>query len=596
MKKNKRKEVATNKSSGAEKVENIIDEQDLVFGAYGEYPNMAMGGIGPSTLGETVGNPISEPLINATLGKQGFGENERPKTEREIIEEKRRRAEQSRTVKMLNERRRQKARQKEKERLLAERRISAAKRKQEQKQAKRAAHNGQGNAGGNNQNGNGDKKGRMNKNTGGWIAAVTILGATTLGLGAVVTVGAIEMRDTKDGMANVHQGNLYELIALVEYADSDLDRVRVSNSPAQQSRILTDLLVQTRLAESVLEKMPIDSQSNSNLTAFLNRTSALCERLLGKLRLGQPLDERDEEDLERAYEINNKTRGILDGMMGKCESCDWLEYLKGKGEDNMSSALRELEDATLDENTINRNAVPDVRAGATPKDSEEKKITSSKAEDLCRGYFSDYKIQSIEFQGETVSKKMQAYNFLLKDENGLSLYAQLSEKDGELISFDYYEHCVEHNFDLDNAKMIAENFLNKLGIEDMTAVKVNEMGATASFTFVYEQNDIVYYPDAVEVKVCEQKGIVVGYNASSYLRKHRQRADLSLDISMQEAREKLSEKLSVEKGRTALISTRRGERLAYEFVCSYDGQRYFVYVDAKTGDELSILNVGKTNE
>lgn len=585
MKKNKRKEVGVNRSSGAEKVENIIEEKEiLTTGAYGAFGDMAMGGVGPSVFGEQVGNPVGEPILSTTIGV-----TQPPKTEREIIEEKRRATEQSKTVKMLNERRRQKARQKEKERLLAERRISAAQRKEERKRARNHLKNG--NNGGENQGGNNKK--RPDKNTGGWIAAVSILGATTLALGAVVTVGAIEMRDTKNGMANLHQGNLYELIALVEYADSDLDRVRVSNSPAQQSRILTDLLVQTRLAESTLEKMPIDSQSNSNLTSFLNRTSGLCEMLLSKIRRGEPLNEQDEKAIEHAYEINQKTRAILDGMMGKCESCDWLEYLKGKGEDNMSSALRELEDATLDENHINRNAVPDVRAGATPKDSETQKITSATAQDLCRGYFADYKIKSIEFQGETVSRKMQAYNFLLKDENGLSLYAQLSEKDGELISFDYYEHCVEHNFDLDNAKMIAENFLNKLGVEDMTVVKVNEMGATASFTFVYEQDDIVYYPDAIEVKVCEQKGIVVGYNASSYLRRHRDRADLSLEISMQEARERLSEKLSVENSRTAVISTRRGEKLAYEFICLYDGQTYFVYVDAKTGDELSILNAGK---
>lgn len=561
MKKNKRKEIAVNRSSGAEKVENIASKEEaLMLGAYGAFGAPVTNG----GMGGNVGNPVY-PVFTSESAEQ--------KTEREVIEEKQE----------------LRARKAERERLLAERRVSNAQRKQERKQAKNNS-----NGGGDNQGRNGKK--RPDKNTGGWIAAVSVLGATTLALGAVVTVGAIEMRDTRKSIASAYQGNLYELIALVEYADSDLDRVRVSNSPVQQSRILTDLLVQTRLAESTLEKMPIDAQSNANLTSFLNRTSALCEGLLSKLRSGQTLDERDEEMLQRAYEINRKTRGILDGLMGKYEDEDWLEYLKGKGEDDMSSTLRELEDATLDENHINQNAIPDVRAGATPKDNEMKKIPSSEAENLCREYFADYKIKSIEFQGETVSRKMQAYNFLLKDENDLLLYAQLSETDGKLISFDYYEHCVEHNFDLDNAKTIAENFLSKLGMEDMTAVKVNEMGATASFTFVYETDGVVYYPDAVEVKVCEQKGVVVGYNASSYLRHHKARTNVTPTVSMQKAREKLSDKLTVENGRTAVISTRRGERIAYEFICSFDGQIYFVYVDANTGEELSILNAGQSQK
>lgn len=588
MKKNKRKEVGINRSSGAEKVENIANKEQMTTGEYGTFGYLAMGGVGPTTFGEQVGNPI-DPMLASSVN--GFDE-EKPKTEQEIIEEKRRRAEQSHKVKMLNELRQEKAKKAEKERLIAERRISTAKRKQEKKQAKNRFQGGNDN--GNDQGGN--KNNRPEKNTGGWIAAVSVLGATTLALGAVVTVGAVEMRDTRQGIASAYQGNLYELIALVEYADSDLDRVRISASPAQQSRILTDLLVQTRLAESVLEKMPIDSQSNSNLTSFLNRTSGLCEMLLSKLRRGESLNEQDEKAIEHAYEINQKTRSILDGLMGKCESCDWLEYLKGKGEDNMSSALRELEDATLDENNIKQNAIPDIRAGATPKDSEEEKMPTAKAEDLCRGYFSDYKIKSIELQGETVSKRMQAYNFLLKDENDLLLYAQLSEKDGKLISFDYYEHCVEHNFDLDNAKTIAENFLSKLGMEDMTAVKVNEMGATASFTFVYETDGVVYYPDAVEVKVCEQKGVVVGYNGSAYLKNHKKRTGVMPSVSVSQAKEKLSDKLTIESHRTALIATQRGERLAYEFICSYDGQMYFVYMDAQTGDELSILNAGKAQQ
>ena len=86
----------------------------------------------------------------------------------------------------------------------------------------------------------------------------------------------------------------------------------------------------------------------------------------------------------------------------------------------------------------------------------------------------------------------------------------------------------------------------------------------------------------------------MGYNASAYLRHHKQRTVTNPSVSMSKAREKLSDKLTVESSRTTLIATRRGERLAYEFICSFDGQMYFVYVDAQTGEELSILNVGQT--
>lgn len=138
--------------------------------------------------------------------------------------------------------------------------------------------------------------------------------------------------------------------------------------------------------------------------------------------------------------------------------------------------------------------------------------------------------------------------------------------------------------------MIAENFLTKLGIENMEAVKVNQTGATASFTFAYTMDGVVYYPDSVEVKVCEERGVVIGYNGASYLKRHRERTAISPKLSMNEASEKLHEKLQIEDTRVALIEVKGREKIAYEFVCTHRDQTYFVYLDGNTGDEIAIIN------
>ena len=130
-------------------------------------------------------------------------------------------------------------------------------------------------------------------------------------------------------------------------------------------------------------------------------------------------------------------------------------------------------------------------------------------------------------------------------------------------------------------------------MENMTAVKVAQTGATASFAFAYELDGSVYYPDLVNVKVCEQKGVVVGYNASAYLRNHKPRTPLTPKLSLEQASAKLHEKLSLEGSRVALIAVKGKERTAYEFVCSYGEDTYFVYIDGDTGSEISIMNAKK---
>ncbi|MBE5753213.1 MAG: hypothetical protein E7343_04005 [Clostridiales bacterium] len=562
-------EISKNFSSGAEKVETIA-QANVVTGLDGVPVGSGFEQIPTATVPATFG--VGTPI----------GEEKKDKGEEQV----------------LLERASKRELYKERERARAQERIKRAQLKKERKENAKNSRKKMQPKNGNDSNGNGgkdsdnDKNHRRRKNDyGGWIAAVVALGVTTLTLGAVVTAGAIDMKETKQGITNAYRGNLYELTSLIENVDGDLDRVRVSASPAQQQRILTDLLVQARLAESVIEKLPIDAQNNGNVTSFINRTAFVCEHLLSKLRKGETLDEKDQEVLEKLYETNHRVRGMMEDFIADLQDEDLTEYLKGKGEDKFSQAIQNVENATMEEN---RNPTfsepPEVRAGATPKDSQDEKISSAKAEELCRGYFSEYDVQKIRFDGETVSRKFQAYNFVLTDSNDVEIFAQISEMDGSLISFDYYEYCTKQNLDIENAKTVALNFLEKMGMENMTAVKVSQTGATASFTFCYELDGDLFYPDSVNVKVCEEKGVVVGYNASAYLRHHKERTPLKPTVSMTSAKEKLHDKLTLEGSKVALINVKGRERVAYEFICSYNDETYFVYIDGNTGEEISILN------
>ena len=561
-------EISKNFSSGAEKVETIA-QANVVTGLDGVPVGSGFEQIPTTTVPATFG--VGTPI----------GEEKKNKSEEKVLLERASKRE------LYKERERARAQERIKRAQLKKERKENAKNSRKKMQSKNgnASHGNGGNDGGN-------KQPRKRKNEyGGWIAAVVALGVTTLTLGAVVTAGAIDMKETKQGITNAYRGNLYELTSLIENVDGDLDRVRVSASPAQQQRILTDLLVQARLAESVIEKLPIDAQNNGNVTSFINRTAFVCEHLLSKLRKGETLNEKDQEVLEKLYETNHRVRGMMEDFIADIQDEDLTEYLKGKGEDKFSQAIQNVENATMEEN---RNPTfsepPEVRAGATPKDSQDEKISSAKAEELCRGYFSEYDVQKIRFDGETISRRLQAYNFVLTDSNDVEIFAQISEMDGSLISFDYYEYCTMQNLDIENAKTVALNFLEKMGMENMTAVKVSQTGATASFTFCYELDGDLFYPDSVNVKVCEEKGVVVGYNASAYLRHHKQRTPLNPTVSMTSAKEKLHDKLSLEGSRVALINVKGKERVAYEFICSYNDETYFVYIDGNTGEEISILN------
>jgi spore germination protein len=177
------------------------------------------------------------------------------------------------------------------------------------------------------------------------------------------------------------------------------------------------------------------------------------------------------------------------------------------------------------------------------------------------------------------------------DDKGTQLFAEIDWNKGQLLRFDYYEDCQGENFDVDNARMIAENFVEKLGYSDMIVARVRENGGISDFSFVYGEDGVRCYPDEIRVKVCRSRGIVSGFDGSRYAKNHKERELPENTLNLAKAQAQLKSGVEVESSDLAIVQTARGERVAYEFLCSYQDERYFIYVDATTGEEISIVNV-----
>ncbi len=611
--KKKEVEIATNVSSGAEKVEVVEKEVKKTR------KNSEKTAKGDAALGDSArSEKINAKKMNAeTSGSPAEKESKAAKARVEIAlkkkEEKEKRKQER--MKKLKEKmaaykkyvaeenakiEKELAEKKAKaEKHAAERKKVAEKRAAEREQAIRERAHAKANKNQRRSREKANKKKKsenredQNRGYGGWIAAVVALGVTTLALATTVTVGAVEMNDMKTGMTSAQMGTMYELTGLMEHVDDDLDRIRISDSSSQQSRILTDLLVQTRLAEADLEKMPISLENDRNVSEFINRTGAECERMLAKLRSGEKLSESDKQTLENLYKTNHSIRQELDELTKCMKDKDLMTYIK-KGEGVMSEALGRLENLTLEEN---RAALENQMKGAgmqrVPENGENQApnaMDTARAEELCKTYFEKYNIEQYQCVGETVSRHYSAYNVQGYDDNGSMLFAEIDRNTGALIAFDYYEEGNTENFDLDNAERIAEEFLERLGYEDLEISRVSQMGSTADFTFVYENDDVLYYPDAIHVKVCRTRGLVCGFDATKYLKNHRGRGEVNAKITMETAYGKLNKKLAVQASELVVVNTASGERAAYEFLCAYEDANYFVYIDANTGEEIAIVN------
>ena len=645
----KKTEIATNTSSGVEKVERIEQEQKTERtrgGAKRVERNVVekeVSAKGDSAMGDSTSDAkeladknhgkVNAKKMNGQLSGEAKKESDAAKARVEAALKKKEAQEKRKAARLEKQKQRAELRAKKQaekkaliEKRAAAKKALAEKRAQEkearlQERAHTKANKNQAQSKKRAQKAKQKDSKRKNRGEhregyGGWLAAVVTLGVVSLALTTAVTVGAVEMKKTKEGLLTAHKGTMYELTGIMEHVDDDLDRVRISNSTAQQSRILTDLLVQARLAEMDLERLPMAAEMDRGVTIFVNRTAAECERMLAKLRRGEKLNDADKEKLQQLYQKNHAVRRELDNFVQEMTDKDWTAFLKD-GMGAIGDTFEKLEQMTLEENrmgldkpmgterskTTGAGMERDKKMEEMPpmekakngnengdENRQQKGIDPARAETLCQNYFSDYSITEFQCVGESMLGPRKAYNVQGSDEKGTMLLAEISQTDGALLRFDYYEDCNVENFDIKNAERIAEQFLEKLGYDDLEIVRMRESGTTIDFTFVYEDDGVVYYPDEVRVKVCQTRGVVTGMDATKYLFHHKNREEAQVKITLAEAYERLYDELTVESSRLAVVKTARGEQTAYEFLCSYGEEKYFVYLSAENGEEISIVN------
>ncbi len=420
---------------------------------------------------------------------------------------------------------------------------------------------------------------------GGWLAAVISLGVACLALGTVVTAESIRMNDMQVSAESGYRTNLYEMVAASEDMDDSLAKLRISSGNSQK-QLLTNLLVDAALMESALEKIPVDAVTGTDISGFVNRTATLSRELLSKVSAGGTLTGEERHSLSALHETNETLYRELNELITHLDAGQLRTFVNGKGGEvgeklsGMGKAIGELEEAPfIDEGNVGKNRLAAME-----------EISSAEAQQRAMELFGAYHVREASYTGETVAREISCYNFTLSTEDGLEIFAQISKNGGKLVFFDTYEECATKNFDLATCDAIAREYLATLGIDEAEAVWLSDGGMIANLTYTAVEDGVRLYPEILRVRVCEEKGRVVGLDASGYLLNHRDRS-LTASLTKKEAEAHLSDSLEIVSSNLALIPVGEEEVLTYEFSCKYGEEEYLVYLDAASGEEVQLFRV-----
>lgn len=175
--------------------------------------------------------------------------------------------------------------------------------------------------------------------------------------------------------------------------------------------------------------------------------------------------------------------------------------------------------------------------------------------------------------------------------NGGEYYISVTKQGGEVMSMLCSRLPGQAKFTAANGISIAENFISKLGIENLQASYHIIENGILTVNFEHTEDGVICYPDLIKVGVALDTGVVMTYDAKGYVSAHHDRELPEVEITEDEARQTVPETLSIRSQSLALIPSEGGEeRLCYELLCQSENKsRYIIYVNAVTGRQEKIL-------
>ena len=438
---------------------------------------------------------------------------------------------------------------------------------------------------------------KENRGYGGWLAAVISLGLATLILASVLTFTFILPSSTDTALESSYQRAFYDTIEQVDNIDLNLSKVLATKDGGAMQKYLMTTAINAELAERDIQELPLADEYKYYTAKVINQIADYSKYIAGKIIDGDKLTDTDKQGLERLYKANLALKNALNQMlekMGTDYTFSGLDQTE-KG-DALIAGLTELENLSV--------AYPELIYDGPFSDGAEQielkgltgeQVDKTKAVEIFTNVFKDYGFTEINCVGCTEGA-VECYNLEGKNDNA-TLYAQITKKGGKLIMFDYQGDCNEVKIESDKAIFNGLEFMQALGIDDMQEVWYALADNVYTINYAYKTDSVIVYPDMIKVRVCAQTGKVIGLEAKSYYANHRERTIDKPALSVKSAEQRVFEGISIESSRLALIPlTKNTEKLCYEFSGSYNGDTFYVYIDANTGAQVQMFKVVSGSE
>ncbi len=408
-----------------------------------------------------------------------------------------------------------------------------------------------------------------------------------------------------------YQNHFFSLIENVENLDVLLGKVLASNSNDQNIMTLVTVWSLAEAAKSNLDNLPLDTVNMMRSNLYLSQLGDYAYSMAQALVNRQEIPDSDWRRIKELHQqnriIHNELRNLLGLLqdrqirLGSLKNAspetkmtpDSEELLKGFGklDERLQNEVPTLTyDGPFSDHVVNRQP-----RGLTGEEIDEKEAERTALE--FAGNLDTNTKYSAKVTG-AAEGRIPAYSVTLQPEDKAQsdLTLGISKKGGHVVFMIARGEKAEiSRVSMEDAKKRAAEFASKLGLGTFMATGHLTEGNELLVNFALIQDNVIIYPDMVQVIVSLDSGNIAAYDANKFLLSHTQRTLPEPKISEQEARARVNKNLNIEEVRLALIPLDNlQEKLTYEVKGKIDEDTYYVYINAETGFQEKILLIVET--
>lgn len=403
----------------------------------------------------------------------------------------------------------------------------------------------------------------------------------------------------KNLVQDEYNKSMYLAVSYINNVEVDLAKLLVTSTPKMSAVTLADIWKQANLAKECLEQIPVGQNSMANASKYLTQVSDFSYTLMKQNISDIKLTEEEYEKLKHIYEdsskLSSKMSDIYDDLNAGRIKWDELEKIGNEKlpDNDISNSISEVGKTFQNyEGLIYDGAFSDHLLSLEPKFLSQKEISEDDAKKYIEEVIlNDEKIDKIEFKGES-NGKIELYNFDVTLDSKQKRTISITKNDCKLYLMIGDKKVREENISVEEAKKRGMEFLNKLGIDNMTETYYQKTENMIVINYAATQDNVILYPDLIKVKISLDDGKVCGVEAAGYIFNHTTRNNLKPSISLEKAKSILNSSIEIISSDMALIPTEsNSEILTYEFKGKIDNREFLIYINADNAREEKVLLV-----